>query len=176
MNDSRCVQMGTASSMPVRTMCHFGRFVALMGMLMLAACAGSYGRLQPSNDIAKTFERHEILPDHRYYTTGSEALPKAILAVHRSYSLKPGLWRPRTMTPELLARLVDAMTDQLGFSPVIMGALITDPEGNAAAAWYSPYSQTTVRFEPDNVIAVSLPSVRSDPLILDRGRRTRPPF
>ena len=89
--------------------------------LSLAGCSGSYGRLQRSSDVSKTFERHEVLADHRYYTTGSEACPTAILAVHRSYTLKPGLWRSVDMTPESLGRLVDAMTDQLGFTLSIMG-------------------------------------------------------
>ena len=176
MNEIRFGQMETIRSMPVPANCHFRLLIALMAMLILAACAGNYGRLQRSSDVSKIFERHELLPDHRYYATGSEASPKAILAVHPSYSLKPGLWRPMTMTPELLARLVDAMTDQLGFSLATMGAVIFDPEGKPAGAWYSQYSHTTVRFEPDNVIVVSLPSEKNDPFIMNRGRRSGRPY
>ena len=64
------------------------------------------------------------------------------------------------------------MTDQLGFTPAIMGGAITDPEGRQAGVWYSLYSQVTIRFEPDNVIVVSLPSPDSGPLRLD-GRPGR---
>ena len=150
--------------------------VPLTAMLILTACSGGYGRLQRSNDVSKTFERHEILPDHHYYTTGPEARPKAILAVHRAYTLKPGLWRPVEMTTALLERLVDAMTNQLGFTPAIMGARITDPEGKPAGVWYSLYSTTTVRFEPGNVIVVSLPSERNEPFLMNRGGRPGRPF
>jgi len=140
-------------------------------LLFLTACSGSYGRLVRSNDVGNLFERHEVLPDHRYFVTGPQARPKAILAVHRSYTLRPGLWRPVEMTPELLNRLVDAMTGHLGFTPAIMGAIVTNPQGKQIGVWYSPYSRTTIRFEPDNVVVVSLPSKDTDPLILDRGKR-----
>lgn len=139
--------------------------------LLLAACSGSYGRLVRSNDVGNLFERHEILPDHRYFVTGPQARPNAILAVHRSYTLQPGMWRPMEMTPEMLKRLVDAMTGQLGFTPAIMGASVTNPEGKQIGVWYSPYNQTAIRFEPDNVVVVSLPSKDSDPLILDHDKR-----
>ena len=137
-------------------------------LLFLTACSGSYGRLVRSNDVGNLFERHEVLPDHRYFVTGPQARPKAILAVHRSYTLQPGLWRPVEMTPELLKRLVDAMTDQLGFTPAIMGSVILDPQGKQVGAWYSHYGRTTIHFEPDNIIAISLPSPDSGPLPYDR--------
>lgn len=138
---------------------------------LTVACAGTYGNLQRSNDVSKTFERHEVLADHAYYATGPEARPTAILAIHRTYTLKPGLWRSVKMTPELLNRLVDAMTDQLGFTPAILGGVIADPAGKQVGVWYSLYSRTTIRFEPENVIVVSLPSADNDPFSMDGGRR-----
>jgi hypothetical protein len=75
------------------------------------------------------------------------------------------------MTPELLKRLVDAMTGHLGFTPAIMGASITDPQGKQIGLWYSPYSNTAIRFEPENRVVVSLPSKDPDPFILERGKR-----
>lgn len=142
-----------------------------LAMLWLAGCSGSYGRLQPSNDISKVFEQHEVLAGHAYYATGPEARPTAILAVDRAYALKPGLWRSVDMTSELLERLVDAMTDQLGFTPATLGGVITDPEGNRAGVLYSLYSRTTIRFEPENVIVVSLPGPDRDPFRMNRNRR-----
>ena len=142
-----------------------------LAMLGLAGCFGNYGRLQRSNDVAKTFERHEVLADHTYYVTGPEARPTAILAIDRSYTLKPGFWRPVDMTPALLNRLVDAMTDQLGFTPAILGGVITDPSGKRAGVMYSLYSRTTIRFEPGNVIVISLPKPDNDPFPMN-GRRS----
>ena len=138
---------------------------------LTAACTGTYGRLQRSNDVSQAFERHEVLADHAYYATGPEARPTAILAIQRSYTLKPGLWRSVDMTPDLLNRLVDAMTDQLGFTPAIMGGVIIDPAGKPAGVWYSLYSRTTIRFESENVIVVSLPASGNDPFSMEGSRR-----
>ena len=149
---------------------HLLTLLALLATLTMA-CTGIYGRLQRSNEVSNTFERHEVLGDHAYYATGPEARPTAILAIHRSYTLKPGLWRPVDMTPDLLKRLVDAMTDQLGFTPAILGGAIADPAGKQAGAWYSLYRRTTIRFEPENVIVVSLPSADNDPYSMDGRRR-----
>ena len=152
----------------------FKRYAYLIGLglvlFSLTACLGSYGRLQRSNDVSKTFERHEVRADHSYYTTGPEARPMAILAVNRAYTLKSSLWRSVDMTPDLLGRLVVAMTDQLGYAPVILGGLISDPDGNQAGLWYSPHSSISIRFEPENTMVVSLPSTESDPIHRSRGR------
>ena len=67
-----------------------GPLLALL-MILTVACTGTYGKLLRSNDVSKTFERHEVLADHAYYATGPEARPTAILAIHRTYTLKPGL-------------------------------------------------------------------------------------
>lgn len=141
-----------------------------MLLILIAACSSNYGHLQRSNDVGRAFERHEVLADHTYFTTGPEARPTAILAIHRTYTLKTGLWRPVDMTPELLNRLVDAMTDQLGFTPAILGGVIADPSGNRAGVMYSLYSGTTIRFEPENVIVVSPPKPDNDPFLMN-GRR-----
>lgn len=127
-------------------------------IIFLAACTGSYGRVQRSNDVGKAFEQNELLADHAYHTAGPEARPTAILAINNTYSLKPGLWRPVDMTADLLKQLVNAMTDQLGFTPATLGGLITDSQGQQVGVWYSRYSRTTIRFETDKVIVISLPS------------------
>jgi hypothetical protein len=126
--------------------------------VLLAACAANYGRLQRSETVGRIFERHEVLADHAYFTTGSEAQPTAILAIQHAYTLKTELWRPVEMTPDRLKRLVDAMTNQLGFAPVIMGGRIVDPAGKPVGLWYSRESSPTIRFEPDNIIVVSPPT------------------
>ena len=65
----------------------------------------------------------------------------------------------------------DAMTDQLGFTPAILGGVITDPSGKRAGVMYSLYSRTTIRFEPGNVIVISLPKPDNDPFPMN-GRRS----
>jgi hypothetical protein len=75
------------------------------------------------------------------------------------------------MKPELLSRLVNAMADEYGSYPANMGSVILDPKGKPVGVWYSFYRHTAVRFEPDNVIAVSPPPDRRGPLLWDRDER-----
>ncbi|BBO68711.1 hypothetical protein DSCA_26410 [Desulfosarcina alkanivorans] len=151
---------------------HFWTYLFLiLAITGVTGCTGTYGRVQSSKDISEVFERHEVLANHSYYATGPEARPTAVLAIDRAYTLKPGLWRSVDMTPALLERLVDAMTDQLGFTPATLGGVITDPAGQRAGVWYSLYSRTTIRFEPGNVIIVSLPGPDRDPFRMNRNRR-----
>lgn len=138
-----------------------------LALLSLVACAGNYGQLERSSEVSQIFEGHEVLADHLYFTSGSEFKPTAILGIRNDYTLKPGLWRPVEMDTKMLQRLIDAMTDQLGFTPSIMGAAITNPDGQRVGVWYSRDSHITIRFEDDNVIAVSLPSQSSDPSLND---------
>lgn len=144
----------------------------LIALSLLTACAGAYGRLQRSHAVGVLFERNTVLADHHYYTAGPEAQPTAILAVHQDVAFQPGLWRPVAMTAAQLARLVDAMTDQLGVSPAIMGGVIMDPEGKPVGLWYSRYSRTTVRFATDRSMTVSLPDPAGESP-LDRRPRKR---
>ena len=141
----------------------------LLGLLLVTACAGAYGSLQRSSAVGRAFERSEVLEDHRYYTAGSEAQPTAIMAIRRDYTLETELWRSVDMTPDMLERLVDAMTQQLGFSPAIMGSAILDPRGRQIGVWYSPVGRTTIRFGSDNVITVSLPGPGPRPPFIDRA-------
>ena len=60
-----------------------------------------------------------------------------------------------------------------GYHLTAAAGVITDPEGRQAGLWYSPYSSTTIRFEPDNIMLVSLPSPASDPFLMDTGRHRR---
>jgi len=135
--------------------------VLLVFPVGMVACSDSYGRLSRSNAISRIFESHEVLPDHNYYTTGPQARPTAILAIHRSYKLKSGLWRSVEMTTPRLKHAVDAMTDQLGFTPGINGSAIINPEGLQVGIWYSHFHRTTIRFEPATVIVVSQPRQRT---------------
>jgi hypothetical protein len=142
-----------------------------LSMPVLVACAGNYGRLQRSNDVGRVFERYEVLADHAYYATGPAARPRAILAVGPEYTLSPGLWRPLEMTAELLRRMVNAMTDYLGFAPAILGGVIVDPAGHRAGVYYSPYSGITIRFDAENTMVVTLPGPDRDPFPTNRNRR-----
>ena len=59
---------------------------AFFSLFLLVGCAGgNYGRLDRDRDLDSMFLNYEVLPDHRYYTSGGYDSPNAILAIHRDY-------------------------------------------------------------------------------------------
>lgn len=54
---------------------------ALALALALAGCAGHYGSIRWDNGVERLFSAAQVLPGHRYYTTGPDYAPDAILAL-----------------------------------------------------------------------------------------------
>jgi hypothetical protein len=82
-----------------------GVYLFLALCLALTACTGqifrNYGRIDPNGKVTDAFERYEVNPDFRYYISGADLSPNALLGLHREYRLDPTtLWREVEMTPE----------------------------------------------------------------------------
>ena len=137
------------------------------GILMiglLAGCAanqqarGNYGSLKLSSEVDQVFQKYQVLPQYRYYFSGSETKPQAIIGIDRNYTLVTRLWKEvPDLTSEQLKKWIDQM---LGFRPAIrtFGAQILGPGGEQVGIWYSPYNDTTVTMQADNRIEVVPPS------------------
>ena len=146
-----------------------GRSVMQMaaGILMiglLAGCAANqpaqetYGTLKPSDEVDQIFQKYQVLPEYRYYISGSVTKPQAIIGIVRNYTLDTRLWQAVTdLTSEQLKKWVDQM---LLFRPPLytFGAYILGPNGEQVGIWYSPYNYTTVAVQADNRVEVVPPS------------------
>ena len=131
---------------------------------LLAGCAANqqaretYGRLKPSSEVNQIFQKYQVLPQYRYYITGSETKPQAIIGIDRNYTLVTRLWQA---VPDLTSKQLKEWVDQmLGFGPQLytFGAYILGPNGQQVGIWYSPYNDTTVTMQADNRIEVVPPS------------------
>ena len=56
----------------------------------------------------------QALSAHRYYTSGGENTPIAIIGIAEEFTLVTERWREREMTPERLRRFVFQMADDYG--------------------------------------------------------------
>ena len=136
------------------------------GMVMiglLAGCAsnhkarGNFGILKPSLEVSRIFESYRVLPQYKYYFSGSITKPRAIMGIDRNYTLATGLWKEAAdLTPEQLKRWVDQM---LGFLPPTrtFGAYILGPAGEQVGIWYSPDNDNSVTVQPDNRVEIIPP-------------------
>ena len=130
-------------------------------VLILAAvfssCSANYGRLRLSKEVDKTFEDAVILPDHKYYYSGGDTRPRAILAIHNSYELQTSLWKEVDLDPEQLRKWILFMTEFRGYNFRTFGSRVLDPEGKQVGIWYSAWNRTPVKMLGENKVAVYPP-------------------
>ena len=140
----------------------------ILALFLLAGCAtgGNYGKLERNRDLDNMFLRYEVLPDHRYYSTGGFDAPSAILAVHTDYELdnSGNLWRgvPNVDSGQM-RRWIDTIAPEQNYrAGGYFAAYILDPNGKRVGAWYSIEPQTTVKFLEGNKIQVWTPHLSPD--------------
>jgi hypothetical protein len=162
----------------------WGNVLAVLALIitlfLVTGCAtgGNYGKLERNRDLDNMFLKYEVLPDHRYYTTGGFDKPDAILAVHTDYELdnSGNLWRgiPNVDNAQM-RKWIDTIAPEQDYrySNAYFAAYILDPAGKRVGAWYAIEAQTTVKFLEGNKIQVYTPSPALD-MGLRRGRRQAP--
>jgi hypothetical protein len=124
---------------------------------LFVGCANNFGRIHPSGEVTRMFETYKILPDYRYYYSGSDVKPRGIIGIHNNYALNSRLWKPVDLTPEQLKDWINIILNDTTISIHNYGALILDPDGNQVGVWYSPRATTIVKMESDNQIIVHTP-------------------
>ncbi len=139
-------------------------FMALC--LVLTACTGqlfrNYGRIDSNREVTNAFERYEVNPNVRYYISGSDVYPNAILGLHREHRLDPEtLWKEVDMTPERMKEIVEHMrvkaSELLQFQ---YGFEIMDNGGRPIGVWYSMLeSRTFVQVKKDGIIRIDTPDL-----------------
>lgn len=129
--------------------------------LALAGCAGHYGSIRWDNEAERVFSSAQLLPGHRYYTTGSDTAPDAVLALRDDRPLRSNLWREVPMTAEKLARLVDRMRGNRDAGP--HGSAVLDETGARIGVWYSYLRPLPVSILDDGGVIVTPPLDETGP-------------
>ena len=126
-------------------------------MTSFVGYANNFGRIHSSGEVTRMFETYKILPDYRYYYSGSDVKPRGIIGIHNNYTLNSRLWKSVDLTPEQLKDWINIILNETTISTHNNGALILDPNGNQVGVWYSPWATTTVKMESDDQIIVHTP-------------------
>jgi len=138
--------------------------ILLVIIFALSACAGNYGRVQKNGKVDQIFTTYQVLDDHRYYISGPENLPEAILGVQQDYTLETTQWTRVLPTEQQLKEWVDGLDfyfhDFPHHNPY--GYVILDPSGRQVGIWYSIWDYTPVIFKEDNVVQIYAP-IMPDP-------------
>jgi hypothetical protein len=140
--------------------------VLLLLGLNFIACSGSlfrnYGRILPSEEADRDMEGGVFRPEIRYYISGSDLYPNALIGLHRDYRLNPEtLWKEVAMTPGKLREIVGFMkTRAYEFRQFPRGFDLIDTEGKKVGFWYSIFTaRTFIRFEEDGTVMIVTPEL-----------------
>ncbi|MHB8770113.1 MAG: hypothetical protein ACYC7J_03870 [Syntrophales bacterium] len=142
-----------------------GLWVTLALCLAVTACAGlfrNYGKMETSREVTAAFERYEVNPLYRYYVSGADLYPNALIGLHRQYRLDPAtLWREVEMTPARMKEIVQGMkTRAFEFYEHQYGQEMRDPQGKPIGVWYSILSATTfIRMNEDGTVRIDTPDL-----------------
>ncbi len=145
-----------------------GMYLFLALCLVLTACTGqlfrNYGRIDPNGKVTDAFERYEVNPDFRYYVSGADLNPNALMGLHRGYRLDPEtLWREVEMTPERMKGIVEGMRTMASeFFQFQYGFEIKDNGGRPIGVWYSILeARTFVRMNEDGTVRIDTPDLET---------------
>ena len=116
-----------------------------------------YGKLKRDREVTRIFQTYKILPEYKYYASGPENIPYAIIGVQNDYKLRPGLWKKIDLTTPLLRSWVSQMDNIYGYPPY--GSVILDHKKNHIGIWYSSKQWTTVIIEENNEVAILVPEI-----------------
>ena len=148
----------------------------LMSGLIIIACAGrlvgTYGQIDPSSEATHAFESYSVDPTCRYYISGSDVYPNALIGLSRDYHLDPEtLWKEVQMNQKLMKEIVDNMkarASQLLQFP--KGFSLVDDKGRVIGAWYSIITaRTFVQMKQDGIVRIDTPDIDT----YDRFERER---
>ncbi len=138
----------------------------LMAALTIIGCAGrlvgTYGQIDPSSEATGAFESYSVNPTYRYYISGSDVYPNALIGLSRDYHLDPEtLWREVQMTPSLMKEFVDHMKARASqFMQVPRGFNLVDDKGRVIGAWYSIITaRTFVQMKKDGIVRIDTPDI-----------------
>jgi len=139
----------------------------LMAGLLLSGCstmnAHNWGMFRASDDARHSFESYTIDPAYKYYYSGSDAHPIAVLGIKKGLRLEPAdLWK-RVRNPEQLKDMVTGMESYLRtLNHSAWGFAIFDKNNQQIGIWYSiPKATTAVIEKNDGSIVIYTPDIET---------------
>ena len=143
------------------------------------ACASlfmNYGRIDPSYEVTQAFEGYQVNPQYRYYVTGPDINPNAIMGLDRNYRLDPStLWKEVDMSPGLMKELIRGMKAMVfGNQNGLYGFEILDDKGRPIGVWYSILqARTFLRMNSNGTVRIDTPPLETYELGEGNSNRNR---
>lgn len=143
----------------------FGILIAAVALIALVKklSSGHYGALHPNLATTQAYLAFRVDPEMRYYLSGSDLYPNAIIGIKKSWTLVSDLWKPIELDPGKLQELIFNIKSQgLGTGDLPYGYGIFDDRGGMIGDWFSlPGQNITVWLKGGNRVEISTPGVPS---------------
>jgi len=121
----------------------------LAGLILIGACAGSYGKLATSPGFLDQYLQQTLPADFHYYYCGRSGLPYAVVGIDDTYQFNDRVWF-RIDTMEEVYKKIDNLSDLHPHARFMRAVDILDPDGTRIGVWFSFYHHTPVRVDPDS--------------------------
>jgi hypothetical protein len=121
--------------------------------------SGHYGSLRPSLETTNAYLSFQVNPGMKYYLSGSDVYPNAIIGIERAWILESDLWKPLEMDSKTLKGLIENMKAVgLGSGVIPYGYEIFDDREGKIGDWFSlPGQNVTVWIRGENRFKLSTP-------------------
>lgn len=134
--------------------------VVVLTLLLRRFSRGRYGSLRPSLKMTNSYLSFQVDPGMRYYLSGSDLYPNAIIGIRKTWTLESDLWKPVDLDPKKLKEIIFNVTSQLmGAGVMPDGYEILDDRNGKIGDWFSlPGQNVTVWLRGDNRVELSTPA------------------
>jgi len=134
-------------------------FTALLMLILAApACSTSQVTFRRNSEVNAAFEAGRVLPEYRYYYSGPDAEPLAIVGIRREYPFEQGLWKGVALSEAQLRNWVWMIDTSTRSSRIrYYGAQILAPDGKEIGIWYSFLDWVTAEVTPDGMVILHTP-------------------
>lgn len=147
----------------------FYSITILMLCSSIAACSGSlfrnYGRINPDEAVARAVEGYRVDSEMRYYVSGADLYPNALMGLNRAHRLDPStLWKeaPGMTTPKMKEIVDNMKTKASEHNTFQHGFEISDNKGRPIGIWYSVlWAPTLVRMNEDGTVRIDTPALET---------------
>ena len=133
-----------------------------LSALACASMSRNYGRFKPSDEVTRAFTTFQVNKDYRYYISGPDLNPNALLGLDKAYRLDPQtLWREVQMTPGKMKEIVEGMNAKASSHYDFQkGFELQDNSGRPIGVWYSlTRARTSLQIREDGTVRILTPDL-----------------
>lgn len=133
--------------------------VIVLIILIKRFSRGRYGSLRPSLETTDAYLSFQVDPGMRYYLSGSDLYPNAIIGIRKAWTLESDLWKPVDLDPKMLKELIfNIKSKWMGAGVMPGGYEIFDDREEKIGGWFSlPGQNITVWIRGENRVELSTP-------------------